>query len=246
MGATDTSEKGLESLIVAALTGDSGESAPEANAVREQRYSYGGAGYVEGDSRDYDRDHAVDLTKLLAFLCITQPKVVEQLGLEEDGPRRQQFLARLQGEITKHGIIDVLRKGVQHGPASVALFYGTPTPGNAKAEKLFKANIFSVTRQLRYSKDETQLVLDLCLFINGLPIVTFELKNRLTKQTVEDAIQQYRRDRDPRRATIPVRALRGTLRRGRAGGVDVHPPQGQGLVVPALQQGLERRGGQPP
>ena len=59
-------------------------------------------------------------------------------------------------------------------------------------------NIFSITRQLRYSKDETQLALDLCLFINGLPIATFELKNRLTKQTVEDAVQQYKRDRDPR------------------------------------------------
>ena len=78
------------------------------------------------------------------------------------------------------------------------LFYGTPSPGNAKAAEQFAANIFSVTRQLRYSKDETQLALDLCLFINGLPIATFELKNRLTKQTVEDAVQQYKRDRDPR------------------------------------------------
>jgi type I restriction enzyme R subunit len=54
------------------------------------------------------------------------------------------------------------------------------------------------TRQLRYSRDETQLALDLCLFINGLPIAAFELKNSLTKQTVEDAVQQYKRDRDAR------------------------------------------------
>lgn len=59
-------------------------------------------------------------------------------------------------------------------------------------------NRFTVTRQLRYSRDETQLALDLALFINGLPVATFELKNSLTKQTVEDAIQQYRRERDPR------------------------------------------------
>ena len=78
------------------------------------------------------------------------------------------------------------------------IFYGTPTPGNLTAQQLFKANIFSVTRQLRYSKDETQLALDLCLFINGLPVATFELKNSLTKQTVDDAVQQYKRDRDPR------------------------------------------------
>ena len=63
---------------------------------------------------------------------------------------------------------------------------------------LYAANRFSVTRQLRYSRDETQLALDLGLFINGLPIATFELKNSLTKQTVEDAVQQYKRDRDPR------------------------------------------------
>ena len=110
---------------------------------------------------------------------------------------RGESLARLQGEITKRGTIDVLRKGIKHGPANVDLFYGTPSPGNQKAKELFDANIFSVTRQLQYSKDETQLALDLCLFMNGLPIATFELKNRLTKQTVEDAVQQYKRDRNP-------------------------------------------------
>jgi type I restriction enzyme R subunit len=140
----------------------------------------------------------VDLAKLLAFLRATQPTVVEQLGLDADGLRRQQFLARLQGEIARRGIVDVLRKGIRHGPATVDLFYGTPSPGNAKAVERFAANIFSVTRQLRYSKDETKLALDLCLFINGLPVTTFELKNRLTKQAVEDSVQQYRRDRDPR------------------------------------------------
>jgi type I restriction enzyme R subunit len=66
------------------------------------------------------------------------------------------------------------------------------------AAELFAANIFSVTRQLRYSSIETTLALDLAVFLNGLPIATFELKNRLTKQTVHDAVQQYQRDRDPR------------------------------------------------
>ena len=171
---------------------------PLLDVVAEATVPYGGVGYVLGDSKNYDRDHAVDLANLLVFLRHTQPKVVDQLGLTEEGPRRQQFLARLQGEIAKRGIIDVLRKGIKHGPASVDLFYGTPSPGNEKAVQLFAANIFSITRQLRYSKDDTQLALDLCLFVNGLPIATFELKNRLTKQTVEDAVQQYKRDRDPR------------------------------------------------
>src|SRR5207249_9065017 len=85
-----------------------------------------------------------------------------------------------------------------HGPCEVALFYGTPSPGNERAKERWDSNLFSVTRQLQYSKDNTQLALDLCLFINGLPVATFELKNCLTKQTVDDAVQQYRRDRDSR------------------------------------------------
>jgi type I restriction enzyme R subunit len=80
----------------------------------------------------------------------------------------------------------------------VDLFFGTPSPGNRTAVERFAQNRFSVTRQVRYSLDETQLALDVCLFINGLPVATFELKNRLTKQTVEDAVQQYKRDRNPR------------------------------------------------
>jgi type I restriction enzyme R subunit len=178
MPVTDTSEKGLESLIVESLVSE--------------------AGYVHGRSEDYDRDHAVDLAKLLGFLQATQPRAAETLGLAADSPQRQQFLHRLQGEIAKRGVIDALRYGIKHGPASVDLFCGTPSPGNPKAVEQFAANIFSVTRQFSYSKDETQLALDLCLFINGLPIATFELKNSLTKQTVADAVQQYIRDRDPR------------------------------------------------
>ncbi len=178
MPTTDTSEKGLETLIVESLVNE--------------------AGYQPGRNEDYDRDHAVDLAQLQRFVSATQPETAEALHLGEDCPARMQFLHRLQGEIVKRGVIDVLRTGVKNGPVSVDLFYGTPTPGNARAQELFAANIFSVTRQLRYSKDETRLALDLCVFINGLPIATFELKNRLTKQTVEDAIQQYKRDRDPR------------------------------------------------
>jgi len=178
MSVTDTSEKGLEALIVESLVSE--------------------AGYEQGRSEDYERDHAVDLAQLLSFVNATQPKAAEALELAQDRPKRTQFLHRLQGEIAKRGVIDVLRHGVQHGPVDVELYYGTPTPGNVKAQERFAANVFSITRQLRYSKDETQLSLDLGLFINGLPVATFELKNRLTKQTVEDAIQQYRRDRNPK------------------------------------------------
>ena len=174
---SDTTEKGLESLVI------SGSA---------QR------GWREGSPSDYDREYAVDLAQLAAFLLVTQPEIPEALDLATAGPTRQKFLARLQGEVSRRGVLDVVRSGVKHGPHQIDLFYGTPSPDNPAAVERFAQNRFSVTRQLRYSRDETQLALDLALFINGLPIATFELKNSLTKQTVADAVEQYKRDRDPR------------------------------------------------
>jgi type I restriction enzyme R subunit len=195
---TDTSEKGLEALIVAAMTGPQAASPASVAAARQTAEPYGIPGWIPGDPHDYDRAHAVDLAQLRAFLFDTQPNAAAALDLDHDSPVRRKFLARLQGEINRRGVIDVLRNGVKHGPLALELFYGTPSPGNPKAALRFAANRFSATRQLRYSLDETQRALDLCLFINGLPIATFELKNNLTKQTVDDAIEQYKNDRDPR------------------------------------------------
>ena len=194
---TDTSERGLERLICTALTGDPCDAAL-ATTGREGEAAAGGTGWICGAPNDYNREYTVDLAQLLAFLGETQPAAFEGLRLEDDGPARRKFLARLQGEISKRGVIDVLRKGVKDGPHHVELFYGTPSPGNPAATERYARNRFSVTRQLHYSRDETQRALDLGLFINGLPIATFELKNSLTKQTVEDAVEQYKRDRDPR------------------------------------------------
>ena len=92
----------------------------------------------------------------------------------------------------------MLRHGIKHGAHDLDLFYGTPSAGNEQARERFEENRFTVTRQLRYSRDETQRALDIGLFINGLPVFTFELKNSLTKQTVDDAVWQYRKDRNPR------------------------------------------------
>jgi len=195
---TDTSERGLERLICMVLTGspcDPGTG--PADAVCERPAVYG-AGWICGAPEDYDREYCVDLAQLSAFLRETQLDSAEALDLGQDGPTRCKFLSRLQGEISKRGTIDLLRHGIKHGPLHLDLFYGTPSPGNVKARERYAANRFSVTRQHRYSRDETQLALDLALFINGLPIATFELKNSLTKQTVADAVQQYKRDRDPR------------------------------------------------
>ena len=194
---TDTSERGLERLICTALTGHPCEP-PSANTVAEPPAGYGGVGWRGGSYLDYDREWCVDLVQLAAFLRDTQPEAAEALALKEDGPTRRKFLARLQGEIAKRGTIEVLRHGIKHGAHDLELFYGTPSPGNELAKNRFERNRFTVTRQLRYSRDETQRALDIALFINGLPVVTFELKNNLTKQTVDDAVWQYKKDRNPR------------------------------------------------
>ena len=149
---TDTSERGLESLICTALTGSAGDP-PATDTARERPSSYG-VGWTCGDSKDYDREYCVDLTQLAAFLRATQPEVAESLDLGQDSPTRRGFLARLQGEITKRGSIDVLRKGIKRGPHQIDLLYGTPSPGNERAKVLNRQNRFSVTRQLRYSRDE--------------------------------------------------------------------------------------------
>lgn len=178
MAFTNTKESGLEALIVKWLV-DHNE-------------------YEQGTNADYNREYAVDETRLFRFLQDTQPDALEKLGVFKSELKKKQFLNRLQGEIAKRGIIDVLRNGVKIYPANLIMFYLTPTENNAKAKEMFEKNIFSVTRQLQYSMDATRLALDICLFINGLPVITFELKNQLTKQDVDDAVEQYKTDRDPR------------------------------------------------
>lgn len=175
---TNTKESGLETLIVDYLVNNSG--------------------YEKGVNEDYNRDYAVDETRLFRFLKETQLYEIDKTGIFNNDHKKEQFLNRLQGEITKRGIIDVLRKGISFYPANLIMFYMTPTDKNERAKEMFEKNIFSVTRQLMYSKDNTQLALDFAIFINGLPVITCELKNRLTKQNVEDAVQQYKLDRDPR------------------------------------------------
>lgn len=177
MTTTDTSEAGLERLMVQALTGR--PPRPAGHGVENEPAAYGGAGYIEGHPHDYDREVALDLHQLWGFWLATQASELAKLKIEASAltsTAARQLLHRLQGEITRHGVIHVLRKGIKHGPASLQLYFGTPTPGNDKAAAAFAANIFSVTRQVRYSRDETQRSLDLVLFINGLPLAIPWLK----------------------------------------------------------------------
>jgi len=155
-------------------------------------------GWEQGSAGEYDPAYAIDLNQLNEFIETTQPDLAKALTLREATATRHEFLSRLQGEITRNGVVHVLRKGVDHRQHHVDLFFPTPSPGNARATDLFEANRFTVTRQVHYSVTATGLSLDLVAFVNGLPVFTFELKNNITKQTFDDAVEQYKRDRDPR------------------------------------------------
>lgn len=199
---TDTTEKGLETIIVRHMTGTDGLS-PATQGSTGAAPDPTGSGYFVGNPKTFDRAHALDVTQLFAFLISSQPDAFRRLDITNpEDPKdfnRVKMLTRLSSEIGKRGVIDVLRKGIDHHPAGhFDLFYGTPSEGNEKSKALHTLNRFGVTRQFAYSNDEARRALDLGLFINGLPVATFELKNSLTKQTVADAIEQYKRDRDPR------------------------------------------------
>jgi type I restriction enzyme R subunit len=174
---SDTSEKGLEAILVEGLC---------------ER------GWTQGKAVDFVPNFGLDLEQLRTFLRITQPAIEIQLDLSNDTATRNKSLDRIAKEITSRGIIDVLRTGVKHGPHHIDLFFGAPSPGNTKAKENYEANRFTAVRQLHYSPTNTLLSVDVFLMINGLPVFTIELKNNLTKQSVEDAIEQYQTDRDPR------------------------------------------------
>ena len=195
---TDTSEQGLEALITRAMTGRTHLLEPPHQTTPTAVSVSGGTGWLLGDPSHYDRSFCLDLVQLQGFLEATQPAVAEAVQISVDGPTRRQFLNRLEKQIGQRGVVEVLRKGTRHGPHEIQLFYGTPSPGNSRATELFAQNRFSLTRQLAYSTEQSRRALDLALFVNGLPVATFELKNNLTCQNVRHAIEQYKTDREPR------------------------------------------------
>ena len=174
MQFADTSEKGFQKLIVKELTSNSG--------------------YVESVSNDFDREFCLNTQQLFSFIEQTQPEKYEML--QRKGERA--FLVRLDEKLRKLGVIEVLRKGVKHFDKTIDLFYRQPSSiYNEKDQTNYQANIFSVTQELVYSNDNANR-LDLCIFINGIPVFTCELKNPLSGQTVHNGIRQYQNDRDPK------------------------------------------------
>lgn len=174
----DTTEKGLEDIIV--------------DYLRDVN------GYNQGSSSEYNKTYALLPDRVEAFIRRTQPEKAEELRVFDTASERNKFFARLRDEITKRGVTDVLRRGFRYITLHFDLYYVLPSELNPTAKRLYEANDFTVIRQLHYSPTDTMLSIDVALFINGLPVVTMELKNHFTGQTIENAKAQYQNDRDPK------------------------------------------------
>jgi len=156
------------------------------------------SGYHKRRPEDYDKGLCLIPEDVIWFIQATQPKDYEKLQRQYGADTPNKLCFRLSKEIRNKGTLHVLRKGVKDRGATFKLAYYKPASGmNPEHRTLYEKNRFSVVRQLRYSK-KTENSLDLAIFLNGIPIITAELKNSLTGQIVDDAIKQYQTDRDPR------------------------------------------------
>lgn len=155
-------------------------------------------GYELGVSNDYDRDYGIDLGRLEAFLRRTQPALLESSRVLEGEVNRRKFLERLKSEISNRGIVDVLRRGLRHLSYTFALYMPLPSELSEQGQRLYEANSYCVIRQLHYSQRDAGKSVDMVILINGLPVITMELKNQYTGQSTAQAVAQYRSDRDPR------------------------------------------------
>ena len=169
------------------LTEKSMESSIETYLVEKQLY-------LRRTSANYNKSLCMDTEKLIGFILSTQPEKWEQLRQQHNERVSEMFIKRVHGEIEKRGTLDVLRRGIKDYGVSFDLFYPKPeTSLNEKLIKMNQANTFSVIRQLYFSEKNNKSI-DLAIFINGLPVITMELKDRLSGSgyTVKDAIDQYR------------------------------------------------------
>ena len=173
---TNTSEKGLQKIILTHL--------------RDHH------GYEEGHSDDFIKEFALDTERVKRFLLATQKKKVDNTACFASPTTERKFFTALANQLATRGVTDVLRKGFRFLEL-FDMYYPLPSELNHTAQDLYAKNIFCVTEELLYSQQNDNRI-DLMVSINGLPLMTMELKNHYTGQTVENAIRQYQTDRDPK------------------------------------------------
>ena len=172
---TDTSEKNLETILVS--------------------YLCDSQGYEKGISEDYSKDYALDTERVKRFILSTQKKKAENTACFVSEVSERKFFAELNKQLASRGITDVLRKGFRYISELFDMYYPLPSELNPTAQEMYAKNIFCVTRQLFYSRDNSNSI-DVMVSLNGMPVMTMELKNHYTGQTVGNAIRQYQTDRD--------------------------------------------------
>ncbi|WP_270993473.1 type I restriction endonuclease subunit R [Campylobacter upsaliensis] len=154
------------------------------------------SGYIKRESKDYDKSLGVDRELFLNFLHSTQAKTLQELEIR--GIKEQELLKRIFSQIQDKGIVKALQAGVKIRDITIKLAHPKPnSSANPQAIEDYNKNIFSITRQLYFSEKNNKS-LDMVIFLNGLPLITMELKNPFTGQNVYNAIEQYKKDRDPR------------------------------------------------
>ena len=166
-------------------------------------------GWIRGP-RAYDAELGLATAEMWEFVGKTQVKKFEKLIDLHGGDQAtamRAFAIRVANEIDVRGVLDVLRHGVKDRGVLVDLCYFRPGHTLATdALKEYDANVLSVERQLHFSARDTTQLIDLALFVNGLPVASVELKNPMTGQDADDAVSQYRR-RDPNELYFARRAL---------------------------------------
>jgi type I restriction enzyme, R subunit len=153
------------------------------------------SGYYKRAPENYDKDLCLLPDEILAFIRSTQPKPLKRLEKQYGSDTSRKLVERIAREVSKYGTLEVLRKGVKDRGENFQLAYFKPASGmNPEHQKLYQGNRFSMVRQLKYSQKNENSI-DMVLFLNGLPIITAELKNSLTGQFVQEAVRQYQKDR---------------------------------------------------
>lgn len=156
------------------------------------------SGYHQRNSEEYDKELCLIPDDVIAFIRNTQPKELENLEKQYGAETPDKICLNLFHHIQKWGTLHALRKGFKDRGQKLRFAFFKPSSGmNPEHQKLYQNNRFTVVRQLKYSKKNENSI-DIGLFLNGIPIITAELKNSLTGQLVQDAIKQYRKDRNPK------------------------------------------------
>ncbi len=153
--------------------------------------------YVKREDRDYDKSLCLDSELLYSFVLSTQSKALDELSRRGIKDIKEALLKRIASSIREKGILKSLQGYVEVSGVKFTLAYSKPsTDSNPTALENYSSNTLSLIRQLHYSSQNNNS-LDMVLFLNGIPIITIELKNPFTGQNVYHAIEQYKKDRDP-------------------------------------------------